>query len=401
MKGPGFQESQPAEAHAVGKERNAENEAYALILALREGAELDDVVLAHLRSTLIEYEARSNAQKAAARPVSSGARAHQPGHTAERPARQDPQVAPDRPAEAPVAPPVTEQREAWMERQPWNRFNNAVLLEEIRHLNEEERTWIEKMAHALAEETRAFRVVSGKAIGAKVRQYSHDYMCVDVKTSPDADFDWQKWMDYLQNALPAEFGLISRSYDLSRKHVNVISVTADNYLASAGMAVVSVHLQTPTYTAYVDDRPIMHDALLFVRSGVFTNAVRAGEHARLLPFVYQCAALEMQKQHVTFFDGSFAGKKRFGMAPNPLVATYDFPGDKIVFRVDDTSENGSPKRLTSSDVGVFMAHLNDSLGVSVPRESKTMQVGNPVSGDHRGQPFQRVKAEDRSFLESV
>lgn len=250
--------------------------------------------------------------------------------------------------------------ESFLEKEPWNQFNNEIFRFELSNLSEEERSLVARGAEIIAEETIACRAVETKAIGAQVPQYSHDYATMDVRSPTDPAFTWEGWETYFNQAFSLERLLIEKGSE----EKNMIFATTAHALGERGLAFLAVHFQTTGDATTVDNRPIRHEYRFFVKNGKIMNFLRTGKALRLIPFMIQCAVIKMNPERVVFVDGSMAGYKGlFGRAKNPFISVVQDEERGFIFEDEDTrTEHPSRQWYTGTSSNNFLATAQNVRG---------------------------------------
>jgi hypothetical protein len=344
-----------------------------LIDRMKAGERIDSTTFGELVGVLKAYQGGEYQQQPVRRPAASGYVVEAKHLPMPAPVVTGP-MPPARVQSRTIAPPVAAHTpdmrrpssEAFLEKEPWSLFRSEVAKREFAVLSEDERTFVLRGAEILKEEIAAYQMLSVKAIGANVRQYSHDYGGRDILKPSDPSFSWEGWESYFKQSFsPDEKALVSdRPY--SR---NFIFATTAHGLRERGLAFLSLHLWTPQNTSQTDNRGISHNAALFIKNGRFMQLLRSGKMLRLLPFIVKVAGIQVNPQEAVFFDGSFAGDSApFGKAANPIATAIQEAGQSSVFldsdtRIDHPSESlysgPNSKSFLSS---VFVARGNADRG---------------------------------------
>lgn len=272
-------------------------------------------------------------------------------------------------APAPLPPPVPArvprqeaQRsspEAFLEQEPWNRFNNEFARYELKFLSPEERQLIAQGAEILVQETLAFRAMQTKPIGADITS-TGDYVTIDVRTPTDRSFTWEGWETYFNQAFSSERKFINAGSD----NHNMVFATTAHGLAERNLAFLAVQLGTPEGTAPGECRCIPHQYVLFLKNDRMMNFLRSGKALRLIPFMIQCAAIKMNPERVVFFDGSMAGRNDLlGRAKNPVLSIVQDKNQGLIFEDRDTrTRHPAEQQFKGSNTTAFLDAIEDVRG---------------------------------------
>lgn len=293
-----------------------------------------------------------------------------------------------------LGPEARTSKEAFLDQEPWSFFQNEVVLEEFRGLSEQDRREIARLASLLVKDTFVFQVTSGKAVGAQVRQYSHDYHRADIKEASDPNFSWDGWARYLNQILDRGE---RRIFQRDSRDKNVFSIFRTEHSQQQGIALFQAKLRIPAGTTYVDDRPGSHESILFLREGAFLQELSRPEGARLRPFVYQCAAMQINPQMRAYFDASFAGRSpAFINKAHPLVLVSSSPTRHEVVTVEDTGNKAIPaKRLVYDSSAAFVSAADQAMGTDSFSSDKPIEFW---AGSKKGVAYPRVVRGDRNYV---
>lgn len=234
----------------------------------------------------------------------------------------------------------------------WKRFRNPHLREEFGKLSTEEKRQIDELVLHFVRDVSMLIIQATKPLGAPSAPDGIDHCSFRIRT--DAKVDERRLSEALCKSLNPEITAAITTDDFSISSIVILDHPSDPQ-----QAIVLCTLSNPLKTSmYSDYRGSKHQfSCVIAKNSEVLSFLRSQKNARLFPFVYRNAAVQMNAKALLYVDaplggGQYACRTKLGEGHNPLVI-LDVPNRTVIaFRstkdattVPDTRKAGTDEEF--------------------------------------------------------